>query len=81
MTTLNGIGAPLLAASAPGWLVSAVIVVIAIILAITTVVLMLIRPRTVEAGDDGVVRRTVDPMLILSALVVVGLAIAAWLLR
>lgn len=77
---LNGIGAPLLAISAPGWL-SAVIVVVAITLAVATVALMLARPRPTAAGDGDVARRLIDPMLILSAFVVVALAIAAWLTR
>ncbi len=77
---LNGIEAPLLAASAPGWL-SATIVVVAITLAVATVALMLARPRAIETGEAGAGRRVVDPMLILSALAVIALAVAAWLLR
>lgn len=77
---MNGMEAPVLAASAPGWL-SAVIVVVAITLAVATVALMLARPRATGTGEAGGARRAVDPMLILSALVVIALAVAAWLLR
>lgn len=77
---VNGIKAPLLGTSAPGWL-SATIVVVAITLAVATVALMLARPRATDTGEAGAGRRVVDPLLILSALVVIALAVAAWLLR
>lgn len=77
---LRGIEAPLLVANAPGWL-SAAIVVVAIALAVATVALMLARPRATGDGESGAARRVFDPMLILSALVVIALAVAAWLLR
>lgn len=54
----------------PEWLAEA-IVFLAIILAIGTIVLMLMRSR--ETG-----RRIVDPLLIASAVAIVVLAIAAW---
>lgn len=77
---LNEIEAPVLATSAPDWL-SAAIIIVAITLAVATIVLMLVRPR--EAGSDVAAggRRAIDPMLVVSAVVVVALAIAAWLLR
>lgn len=77
---LYGIDAPVLATSAPGWLAAA-IVIVAITLAVATIAMMLARPRATDGGEDGAGRRFIDPMLILSALVVIALAVAAWLLR
>lgn len=66
----NGLAAPMPALIEPEWLAEA-IVFLAIILAIGTIVLMLMRSR--ETG-----RRIVDPLLIASAVAIVVLAIAAW---
>lgn len=77
---MEGLTAPVLALAAPGWL-SAAIVIAAITLAVATIALMLGRPRAAGSGEGGEKRRVVDPLVILSALVVIGLAAAAWLLR
>jgi hypothetical protein len=65
----------------PDWLALAV-VLLSVALAIATLSLMLVRVRP-AAGEDGDSRPAAarDPMLLISALAVIVLAIAAWLLR
>jgi hypothetical protein len=72
---------PLLQTSVPDWLALAVVIA-SIVLAVVTLSLMLLRlrPAPDEEPDStvGIVR---DPVLLLSAVCVIALAVAAWLLR
>ena len=72
---------PLLQTSVPDWLALAVVIA-SIVLAVVTLSLMLLRLRPApdeEPGSTaGIVR---DPVLLLSAVCVIALAVAAWLLR
>lgn len=65
----------------PGWLALAVVIA-SIILAILTVSLMLVRLRPAPDEDTSTAPSTLrDPVLLLSVVGVILLAIAAWLLR
>ena len=72
---------PLLQTTVPDWLALAVVVA-SIVLAVVTLSLMLLRLRPAPDGEPnhapGIVR---DPVLLLSAVCVIALAVAAWLLR
>ena len=70
-----------LSAGVPDWLALAVVVA-SILLAILTVSLTLLRLRPSPDEEAGRELTTVrDPVLLLSAVCVVALAITAWLLR
>ena len=65
-------------AGVPDWL-ALTVVVASILLAVLTFTLMLLRPR--PAPDEGAPAAVRDPVLLLSTICVVALAIVAWLLR
>ena len=70
-----------LRASVPDWLALAVVVV-AVALAVVTISLMVLRVRPAPDQEAGSWPATVrDPVLLVSAISVIVLAIAAWLLR
>lgn len=72
---------PPMQTSVPDWLALAVVIA-SIVLAVLTLSLMLLRLRPAPDGEpdrvSGIVR---DPVLLLSAVCVIALAVAAWLLR
>ncbi len=70
-----------LQADVPDWL-ALVVVVVSILLAVLTLSLMVLRVRPSADDDASSAQMTVrDPMLMLSVLGVILLAIAAWFLR
>ena len=71
---------PLMETGVPDWLALAVIVA-SVALAALTLSMMLLRLRPSADEDTSTARIVRDPVLLISALSVVALAIAAWLLR
>ncbi len=72
---------PPMQSGVPDWLALAVVIA-SIALAVLTLSLMLLRLRPATDDESGSVPGIVrDPVLLLSAAGVIGLAVAAWLLR
>jgi hypothetical protein len=71
---------PLLQTDVPDWLVLGAVVT-SVVLAAVTLSMMVVRLRPAPDEDTSTARIIRDPVLLISALSVIGLAIAAWLLR
>src|SRR4051812_28302316 len=64
----------------PNW-VSLTIVVASIALALLVIALMFVRVRPASDEDSRYPDRYLDPVLVISALTVIGLALAVWISR
>lgn len=64
----------------PDWLAIAVIIA-SVLLAVATLSMMLLRLRPSADEDTSTARIVRDPVLLISAIGVMALAVAAWLLR
>jgi hypothetical protein len=71
---------PLLQTNVPDWLALGAVVA-SVILAAVTLSMMVVRLRPSPDEDTSTARIVHDPVLLISALSVIGLAVAAWLLR
>lgn len=70
---------PLATGGVPDWL-ALIVVVVSVLLAVLTVVLMVARRQPVD-HDPAHRPITFDPVLLISAVAVIALAVAAWLSR
>jgi uncharacterized membrane protein len=71
---------PILQTDVPDWLALGAVVA-SVVLAAVTLSMMVVRLRPSPDEDTSTARIVRDPVLLISALSVIALAVAAWLLR